>query len=127
MNVRVEKNGPVTTLIIDRPEVRNAVDRPTADALAVEEAPVVAGAMTFQVVPNPARAGSVSLRLSDALRRHARSVRVVDALGAVILEMRLSPEPGAPGFDISGLAAGAYFVQVTHDGGIVGEKLVIER
>ena len=99
----------------------------TADALAVEEAPVVAGAMTFQVVPNPARAGSVSLRLSDALRRHARSVRVVDALGAVILEMRLSPEPGAPGFDISGLAAGAYFVQVTHDGGIVGEKLVIER
>ena len=34
MNVRVEKNGAITTLIIDRPEVRNAVDRPTADALA---------------------------------------------------------------------------------------------
>ncbi|MDD0841364.1 crotonase/enoyl-CoA hydratase family protein [Pseudomonas sp. Gutcm_11s] len=34
MSVRVERNGPVTTVIIDRPAVRNAVDRPTADALA---------------------------------------------------------------------------------------------
>ncbi|KAF1052273.1 MAG: Short-chain-enoyl-CoA hydratase [Stenotrophomonas maltophilia] len=34
MSVRVEKNGPVTTVIIDRPDVRNAVDRPTADALS---------------------------------------------------------------------------------------------
>src|SRR5262245_45509784 len=34
MNVRVEKNESVTTVIIDRPEVRNAVDRATAEALA---------------------------------------------------------------------------------------------
>ena len=34
MSVRIEKAGPVTTLIIDRPEVRNAVDRATAAALA---------------------------------------------------------------------------------------------
>jgi enoyl-CoA hydratase len=34
MSVRVEKQGPVTTVVIDRPEVRNAVDRPTAQALA---------------------------------------------------------------------------------------------
>ncbi|WP_187670062.1 crotonase/enoyl-CoA hydratase family protein [Zestomonas carbonaria] len=34
MSVIVEKNGPVTTLVIDRPQVRNAVDRPTAEALA---------------------------------------------------------------------------------------------
>lgn len=34
MNVLVEKHGPVTTLILNRPAVRNAVDRPTADALA---------------------------------------------------------------------------------------------
>src|ERR1700679_4074089 len=32
--VRIERNGPVTTVIIDRPEVRNAVDRPTAEALS---------------------------------------------------------------------------------------------
>jgi enoyl-CoA hydratase len=32
--VRVERSGPVTTVVIDRPEVRNAVDRPTAEALA---------------------------------------------------------------------------------------------
>ena len=34
MTVRTEKSGPVTTIILSRPEVRNAVDRPTADALA---------------------------------------------------------------------------------------------
>ena len=33
MNVRVEKDGPVTIVILDRPEVRNAVDPPTAAAL----------------------------------------------------------------------------------------------
>lgn len=34
MNVRIEKQGRVTTVILDRPEKRNAVDRPTATALA---------------------------------------------------------------------------------------------
>jgi enoyl-CoA hydratase len=34
MTVRVERNGPVTTVILDRPDVRNAVDGPTAQALA---------------------------------------------------------------------------------------------
>ena len=33
-NIRVEKKGFVTTIIIQRPEVRNAVDGPTADELA---------------------------------------------------------------------------------------------
>ncbi|MBS9534930.1 crotonase/enoyl-CoA hydratase family protein [Mycobacterium sp. M1] len=31
--VRVERNGPVTTVILDRPQARNAVDGPTAAAL----------------------------------------------------------------------------------------------
>lgn len=34
MSVRTEKNGPVTTVVIDRPAVKNAVDRTTAAALA---------------------------------------------------------------------------------------------
>src|SRR5215471_3784155 len=34
MTVRVERDGPVTTVILDRPDVRNAVDGPTAAALA---------------------------------------------------------------------------------------------
>ncbi len=34
MTVTVEKNGPVTTVILSRPEVRNAVDNAAADALA---------------------------------------------------------------------------------------------
>ena len=33
-SVRVEREGPVTVVTIDRPEVRNAVDRRTARALA---------------------------------------------------------------------------------------------
>jgi len=32
--VRVEKNGPVTTVVLSRPDVRNAVDREAAQALA---------------------------------------------------------------------------------------------
>lgn len=34
MPIRVEKSGPVTTVLLDRPEVKNAVDRETAQALA---------------------------------------------------------------------------------------------
>jgi enoyl-CoA hydratase len=34
MSVRVEADGPVTTIVLDRPHVRNAVDRDTALALA---------------------------------------------------------------------------------------------
>jgi enoyl-CoA hydratase len=34
MTIRVERAGPVTTVIMDRPEARNAVDGPTAAALA---------------------------------------------------------------------------------------------
>ncbi len=34
MTIQVERNGAITTLIISRPQVRNAVDRPTAEALA---------------------------------------------------------------------------------------------
>lgn len=34
MSIAVERNGPVTTIVLSRPEVRNAVDRQTAAALA---------------------------------------------------------------------------------------------
>jgi enoyl-CoA hydratase len=34
VSVRVEKSGPITTVVLDRPEVRNAVDRHTAAELA---------------------------------------------------------------------------------------------
>jgi len=34
MSVTIEKDGPVTTVILSRADVRNAVDRPTAEALA---------------------------------------------------------------------------------------------
>ncbi len=34
LNVRTEHDGPVTTVVLDRPHARNAVDGPTAQALA---------------------------------------------------------------------------------------------
>ena len=34
MSILIENNGPVTTITLNRPQVRNAVDRPTAEALA---------------------------------------------------------------------------------------------
>src|SRR5260370_25992256 len=34
MSIRVERSGPVTTVILSRPEARNAVDRATAEELA---------------------------------------------------------------------------------------------
>jgi len=34
MTIRVERSGAVTTVIIDRPQAKNAVDGPTAEALA---------------------------------------------------------------------------------------------
>ena len=34
MPIHVERQGPVTTVVLDRQEARNAVDRPTAEALA---------------------------------------------------------------------------------------------
>jgi enoyl-CoA hydratase len=34
MSVRSERSGPVTTVVLDRPDARNAVDREHADALA---------------------------------------------------------------------------------------------
>jgi 1,4-dihydroxy-2-naphthoyl-CoA synthase len=34
VSVRYERDGPVAVVTIDRPEVANAIDRPTAQALA---------------------------------------------------------------------------------------------
>ena len=39
MTVRIEKNDHVTTIILARPEVRNAIDRATASALAASRSP----------------------------------------------------------------------------------------
>ena len=78
MSVKVEKNDAITTVIIDRPDVRNAVDRPTADALRTaftefdkdDDAKVAvlygdhghfcAGADLKAVATDPARANEIS-------------------------------------------------------------------
>ena len=56
--VRVERNGPVTTVILNRPEARNAVNGPTAAApcrpapAAKRPAPSVASAATREMLAN---------------------------------------------------------------------------
>ncbi|MBI2204106.1 MAG: crotonase/enoyl-CoA hydratase family protein [Candidatus Rokubacteria bacterium] len=45
MTVRIENDGPVTTIVLHRPEVRNAVDPATADAL-------VSALLAFDADPN---------------------------------------------------------------------------
>jgi enoyl-CoA hydratase len=45
MSVHTERSGPVTTIIMERPNVRNAVDPATADALALEIARFPQGAV----------------------------------------------------------------------------------
>jgi hypothetical protein len=44
--VRVERSGPVFTVVLDRPERRNAVDREHADALADASPPRTTTAVT---------------------------------------------------------------------------------
>ncbi|HET6585426.1 MAG TPA: enoyl-CoA hydratase-related protein, partial [Nannocystaceae bacterium] len=34
MSVEIERNPPITTVVLSRPDVRNAIDRDTAQALA---------------------------------------------------------------------------------------------
>lgn len=48
MNILIDKVGPVTTLTINREQVRNAVDRPTAQALADASREFEAGAKRFK-------------------------------------------------------------------------------
>ena len=61
MTVEVTKDGPVTTIGINRPEVRNAVDRATAEAL-------VAAFEEFDADPVAAVAGAT--RFAGGAGRH---------------------------------------------------------
>ncbi len=64
MTVRYETDGPVAVVTIDRPEVRNAVDGPTAAHLAAAQrfAPVLE-----QVLTALGAAGADEDRVADAL------------------------------------------------------------
>ena len=84
MSVYVEKDGPVTTVILSRPEVRNAVDRQTARALAEAfrtfEADEQALVAVFSGDPRPVHwhqhAGRVEVVLGERAEQAGQLVRV---------------------------------------------------
>ena len=89
MSVRTETNGPVTTIIMARPKVRNAVDPATADALVGAEEAYRIGLCERVVPRGQARQGAETLALEiarfpqgavrsdrqSAYRQHGLSVR----------------------------------------------------
>jgi enoyl-CoA hydratase len=116
VGVRAERSGRVTTVILDRPEVRNAVDGPTAAALAdafrafdSDEAADVAVLWVDRVVPaGEARAAAERLArelaaLPQACLRSDRAA-VLDGTGlpdaaALAAEFRHGRQVlSAPGF-----------------------------
>ncbi len=76
MTVRVEDVGAVRTVAIDRPEVRNAVDRPTADALeqALLSPPDHIGAMVLTGLGGTFCAGADLHAATDPDRRNRLDV-----------------------------------------------------
>ena len=87
MNVRVEHNGPVTTVILDRPHARNAVDGPTALALFeafkafVEAGPAIRGALrSIRLVPRRLEDERHGVALGERLQRDGE----VDGVAAVL-------------------------------------------
>ena len=77
MSVIVERNGPVTTLVIARPERRNAVDRPTAQALAdAGVAPRRRYSLVMDELWRILRASSGMVERVDSLTRLNRTIGV---------------------------------------------------
>jgi len=78
VTVQVERQGAVTTVIIDRPQARNAIDRATAQALA-ETFPQIClrhdrlsshvqwGLPLAEALRNECRHGQVSLASGEAM------------------------------------------------------------
>ncbi len=77
MSVRVERDGPVWTVVLARPEVRKAVDRETADELSREIA-----AFPWSCLVNDRRSvyDGQDLPLEEALENETRLGRAT--LGA---------------------------------------------
>ena len=88
MSVRTERNGPVTTVILYRPDVRNAVDGPTAAALAEAFRAFEADAARRSRC-SAARADLLRRRGSDR-RRHERA-----ATGSIRPATAHGPHPPA--------------------------------
>jgi hypothetical protein len=72
--VRIEQNGPVTSILINRPEVRNAVDLETADQLR-------SAFTAFEADGASAVAGGLELALRCDRVRECGLWRALSALG----------------------------------------------
>jgi enoyl-CoA hydratase len=106
MSVRTEKNGPVTTVILDRPEARNAVDKPTAEALtqafrefdADEEALVA----VFYGANGTFCAGADLKALADESRRNRLSADGDGPMGPSRMELAKPVIAAVAGYAVAG-------------------------
>ena len=105
MTVSIEQQGPVSTIVLSRPEVRNAVDRPTAEAL---------GLVNRVVEPGGARQGAEALALSiaafpqECMRSDRRSAYEQGGLGeaeAMAQELHV----GLPSLHLEGIQGARHF------------------
>ena len=80
MTVRVEKDGPVTTIINDRPEARNAVDPETGDAL-------VEAFLEFESGDERNLFANQTLEFLDGYARHYLNPGVSTTFAAIITQV----------------------------------------
>ena len=85
MTIRIERNGAVTTVVIDRPQARNAIDRATARALAEAFRGFDADPATSVAVP--------PFRLTFTVARAFESLAVPPKLTEVLRFTRASVRP----------------------------------
>ncbi|MBS1914573.1 MAG: T9SS type A sorting domain-containing protein [Bacteroidetes bacterium] len=90
----------------------------------VEEEPTQA--LSFAVLPNPAR-DMITLILQADLPRRPLTVRLVDARGAVVREVHRMESTGEIAIDLAGIANGIYMLTLSNGLRTHGEKIVVQR
>jgi enoyl-CoA hydratase len=78
MSVLIERQGAVTTVVIDRPRARNAIDRATAEALAAQIAAFPQTCLRRDRLSSYEQWG---LPLAEALKNECRHGRISLASG----------------------------------------------
>ncbi len=106
MGVDIEVNGPVGIVRIDRPQVRNAVDRPTAEALreAIEEmdADRELAALVLTGSGGTFCAGADLHALDDAARRNQLEEALIGPMGPTRGRTRLPTIAAIEGHAVAG-------------------------
>jgi enoyl-CoA hydratase len=106
MSIHIEKSGRVTTVIIDRPEARNAIDRPTAEALTAAfrrfDADADSDVAVLWGTGGHFCAGADLKALADPLRRNRVETSGDGPLGPTRLDLSKPVIAAVSGFAVAG-------------------------